>query len=587
MAAINEGWFFQPSSYCHDLADGVEARLHDPLWMLARQWQFGELKADDAGSPILAHVAPQTSLINQYGAYNGNVAAYDARRIPLEAVVERESVQDVSGRSLAANVEASLFFLRLLTACGAHDVIPDYKRHYALGPLPEEQRVQWDQNSVLYATIMSGRVPDAKRLYTDFSQAFGPQGERDGALPQAPAIPEGQRGNVIQAAKAWLRWYADQGLSQPESAAGSFPWNSERMEYAFKIAGKISSKEVTLAAPEYFEGYLDWHSFVFEKVSETGAAQPPSTETLQLVPVPASYPGMPASRYWEFEDGHVNFAAAAGQSNEVALAVLLEFALIHGNDWSIVPLEMAVGSLCRIESLIVMDTFGERLRVRHCTEVDKVDSPWRMYCISSRPDKEGRRTYPMPDLFFLPPVVAAGFESEPIEEVKLIRDEMANMAWAVERVVEGPAGLPLDRYESFQETQRQSTRAEPVPSSAAPDGMYRYRLGTEVPDYWIPFVPDARDRTDVRSLRLRRAAMPRITKAGLQGLIQPLGQILEAGYELLLYSEEVPREGATLTRAYQYTRWIDGTSHLWLSRRKRIGKGEGSSGLRFDILESR
>jgi len=29
--------------------------------------------------------------------------------------------------------------------------------------------------------------------------------------------------------------------------------------------------------------------------------------------------------------------------------------------------------------------------------------------------------------------------------------------------------------------------------------------------------------------------------------------------------------------------WFDGRSLLWLGRRKRPGRGEGSSGLRFDV----
>ena len=79
--------------------------------------------------------------------------------------------------------------------------------------------------------------------------------------------------------------------------------------------------------------------------------------------------------------------------------------------------------------------------------------------------------------------------------------------------------------------------------------------------------------------------MPRIGKEGLQGLIQPLRRILEPERALSLFSEEVPREGARITRAYQYARWIDGSSHLWIGRRKQLGKGEGSSGLRFDVID--
>jgi hypothetical protein len=47
----------------------------------------------------------------------------------------------------------------------------------------------------------------------------------------------------------------------------------------------------------------------------------------------------------------------------------------------------------------------------------------------------------------------------------------------------------------------------------------------------------------------------------------------------------VPREGAQVTRAYQYARWHDGRTYLWMARRKGVGRGEGSSGLTFDVLE--
>jgi hypothetical protein len=68
--------------------------------------------------------------------------------------------------------------------------------------------------------------------------------------------------------------------------------------------------------------------------------------------------------------------------------------------------------------------------------------------------------------------------------------------------------------------------------------------------------------------------------------IPPQGVLLDttAG-PLELYEEEVPRAGARVRRAYRATRWVDGSSHLWLARTKTTGRGEGSSGLRFDSLE--
>jgi hypothetical protein len=64
------------------------------------------------------------------------------------------------------------------------------------------------------------------------------------------------------------------------------------------------------------------------------------------------------------------------------------------------------------------------------------------------------------------------------------------------------------------------------------------------------------------------------------------GRILtpNPGRRLDLYEEEIPREGVRVTRSYQYTRWLDGATLLWVGRRKEIGRGDGSSGLFFDTL---
>lgn len=51
-----------------------------------------------------------------------------------------------------------------------------------------------------------------------------------------------------------------------------------------------------------------------------------------------------------------------------------------------------------------------------------------------------------------------------------------------------------------------------------------------------------------------------------------------------LFGEEVPREGVRISRAYQYTRWTNGQTYLWVGRRNEAGRGEGSSGLVFDQL---
>ena len=89
-----------------------------------------------------------------------------------------------------------------------------------------------------------------------------------------------------------------------------------------------------------------------------------------------------------------------------------------------------------------------------------------------------------------------------------------------------------------------------------------------------------------QGLRLKRGAV--LKTDGLPEPVHAMGRILDpdAGRALELYEEEVPREGVRVTRNYQYTRWFDGSTHLWIGRRKQIGRGEGSSGLRFDTAES-
>jgi hypothetical protein len=161
-----------------------------------------------------------------------------------------------------------------------------------------------------------------------------------------------------------------------------------------------------------------------------------------------------------------------------------------------------------------------------------------------------------------------------VEEVWLLRDEMANLAWGVERIIESPGGVRLDRRDVYHR------RLEGVPPPATGDGeTLTYRLTTEVPDYWIPLVPVP--QPGGAGIRLQRGALAR---SGPGGPATARGRILGVPGPLLLFDEEVPRSGARVTAAYQLARWIDGSTHLWRARRKDAGRGEGASGLRYDAV---
>jgi hypothetical protein len=68
--------------------------------------------------------------------------------------------------------------------------------------------------------------------------------------------------------------------------------------------------------------------------------------------------------------------------------------------------------------------------------------------------------------------------------------------------------------------------------------------------------------------------------------VPPAGKILRPAAGTLspynIVDEEVPRTGLIIQRAVYRTRWIDGSTHLWMARRRRAGAGEAQSGLRFD-----
>jgi hypothetical protein len=559
---------------CPEMQDGLQARIHDPLWLLARQWQFGEFKGEDTGSPAAAQLVIETAPISRYqpgpASSASGIQSYSPLAFALETLVEREALITEKIPHWRWATEAGLHLMRLLTVEGVASCRRQFlESAYVLKPVTPQERRALDGESQRFLGVVGGRVVNGAKLHG----RLAPLQDR-GALAEffqeAPfdAVSTADRPKVIRALGVWVSWYSSL-FSETEGSSSA--WVSERIEYEFAVSGKTAEKEIVLAAPEYLEGHLDWFSFVVRPEASLGAAEGMSTVTTAFLPSPVSYRGMPSARFWEFEDARINFARVEADPQDLARLLLVKFALEYGNDWFLVPIEIDVGSLCQIRSLIVTNTFGERVLIPHTTQVDGVTSPWRMFAVS----QDSLR------LFFLPPVLGPSLQSAPIEDVLFLRDEMANVAWAVERVVQSASGRPLDRFEAYQ-AMRRDLRREPASTAdgGQPDDAVAYRLGTTVPDYWIPLLPVQQGT----SLRLKRGVLPQGEIDGVATVAEPQGRVLEPGRELLLHDEEVPREGARVSRSYQYARWIDGSTHLWIGRRKQPGRGEGSSGLQFDVV---
>jgi hypothetical protein len=553
----------------------LAARIHDPLWLLARQWQLAEFRGEDAGSPVEARLRAEVSPLTRYRAGPGGggavASAYDPSALPLEALAEREPVrrpEDAAGPSPRTAAEAGLHFLRRLGPL-APRYRAAYVARYPLRPAGPEERRALHPDELLPLGVMAGRVPDGVRLAADLRAALGPFGE--GTLPTAPAVQPADRAAVTRAAAAFLGWY--EGLFSEPSPGVATAWVANRLEYSFAVSAPTPAGEVSLAAPGYPGGRLDWYSFVAAGV---GAAKAPGPELIRsAIPAPVAFPGMPADRYWELEDARGDFGAAEAGPDDLAGLLLVEFALAYANDWFLVPVPLPVGSLCRIRSLVVADTFGQRTLIRPAGQADGASRAWRMFRLSA--DRRAGQGDPAADLFFLPPALAAGLEGPPIEEVEFTRDEVANVAWAVELTAEGLDGRPRNRSEDAP------TGLPPPPGAPSASSPLVYRLASGLPANWVPFVPV---RAEGGASRLRRGTLSHALPAMGPAPAPPRGRLLaEMGGDLLLHEEEVPRAGARVTRAYQYARWVDGSAHLWVGRRKRPGRGERSSGLRFDVAD--
>jgi hypothetical protein len=334
-----------------------------------------------------------------------------------------------------------------------------------------------------------------------------------------------------------------------------------------------------LTAQEYFSGHTDWHDFNVNDARsiDAGRDAPSTTVTRTIIPAPVSYRGMPAPRFWEFEDAQVDFGAIKAGPEDLARMLLVEFAVSYGNDWFVIPVELPVGSLCCTRSLVVTNTFGERFLIPSPNEVNETSRGWRMFQLSSvsLPGKAAK--VEDGNLFMLAPALASSLQGWPIEEVLFLRDEMANMAWGVERVIESATERPLNRFE-------QSPEQALTPRGQSANKIAVYRLATEVPENWIPLLPVQGSE----GLRLKRGEM--LKADGSRQTFPAQGRILNPELPnkkiLAIFEEEIPREGIRVSRNYQLARWQDGSTHLWVGRRKQVGRGEGSSGLRFDQLES-
>lgn len=558
MASITTWTRLEPRARGTDLRPSLEGRVYDPAWLLGRQWQVGEFAGEDAGTPAIAQLTVDTAPITAYQA--GSAAAVPVGAAPIEALAGPEPAQPRSTAELARAAAELLVLLRTggMTPAGQAAVLGTGALGAGAGPVSSV--------GAGYLGLVGSRLPDIAALEPMLQNTAN-----SGSAPAGLALSGPDAAALVAAARAWIAWRGGQQL-----AAGTDAWQPDRLEHGFRLGvnaaasadGSAPAIAEPLRAVAWAGDELDWYDVDHDAgtaVPQAGAAPAQAVSTVSGPLGPLSYPGMPAARWWQFEDAHVSFAKVTADPTDLARMLVVEFACAYSNDWYLRPIELPVGTLTRITNFTVRTTFGDVVTVGPAGSPD-----WCVFRNTSRYSANDHLNG-----LLLWPAAVSPVVSEPAEVVQFARDEQANLAWALELTVTGADGMPLDRHAQAAASADGGGVVVPGPRPASASGALRYRLASDVPDYWFPMVADAAGHFDLRLLQ-------RVDDAGHPHDVTPAGRLLAAASAFTVWREEVPREGTQVVRERRLVRDLAGRPLSWSARRTSAGRGPASSGLRYD-----
>ncbi len=487
----------EPRPRSDDITQGVQAIWRDPLWALTRQWQVGEFKGDDAASPIKTYLTMKSTKITRLKLNDENLTSrFIDPNIPLESEVERQKIIFSDKNPMwRTRVQLGQFFereLRRKLHGTAQDIIDDVFLilRKNIGILPSQVEYNgMDSRSRDFLLIIVG-----PHINVDLEKPRIIDGKLLLNLNQTEIIdylknPEGTdySGNnalvsSIMESINYIKTKFQLFIYQPEGTESA--WKSQRLEYDFSISAKSDeTHQVVLAAREYNGQSLDWYDFSkhyepsnlspdIEIKDETGNLiqsveeenLPITTGVLESIPTNISFHGSPNHRWWEFEDAKIDFGSLQLDQIDLGKLLVMNFALVFGNDWFIIPHDMDYGSLNEILTLEVIDVFGQKQEIKHPRDLDKiffdensVDSQWNVWDVFSIAIENNKENIQLVNpcstpksmrSLFIPPIVHWKEESDPIEQVKFLRDEMANKIWGVESIVQNAIGSGVSGFDA-------------------------------------------------------------------------------------------------------------------------------------------
>lgn len=498
------------------LPEALAAPVGDPLWAVYQQLAMGELRGESAGTMVRAEVTTESVPLPR---------GHDLPRVVTEESTAQLDV--ITRTTVLAEVG-----LRVLAW------VRDNRGVAALPPLRTAHPLfAPDRDDALHASLLARASIDPIHLRDDLA-ATG----LDAALL---AVVEDELAASLP---------GENGL-----------WRDE----ALHVGGPVDDGSgVVLQVRELEDGPLGWWHLELDTIPTAAA-----TSTTQItLPLPLSFAGAPSRRYWAMEDRQVHMGGVVSQSDALEPLIAAEFVMLYGDDWHVVPVTAQRGSLVRVASVVVTDTFGEVRDLPSATrrDIEAGRPPWALW----HPDGERALGDPGwltategPWLALLP--AQPGHDGPVLERVALYPDEAANLAWAREDLT--PRWNP-------GETDRPDT-IPTIPVDQQQE-MWTWTLASRVPSDQFPLLPES------RSVGTGEAPQIDLVLGSLAGATStPSGQLLTGLAGARVPEESVRAPGVVVERRWRRTRLPDGSVQVWTRRGARIRAPGSSATVVFDAVK--
>ena len=178
-----------------------KTHIHDPLWLLARQWQLAEFEGEDVGTPLIVHMKttelPVTAWQPGNPASDRPARAAVALGVPLDPLVENEP--PVAEIGLRQRAEAGTYLVELLAEEGLD------ARLALVGacPLPVESGTEPVSANF---QIIARQTPDVSPRRNSWKRALLPGSKTGRPRPRT-------------AAERWLKWFRGNVAPLPRERA--------------------------------------------------------------------------------------------------------------------------------------------------------------------------------------------------------------------------------------------------------------------------------------------------------------------------------------------------------------------------------